>query len=80
MRMFLIPENVANVILNYLATRPINEAADMYNAIRQLQAAPVPSPATKDLEAKAGDGGKNKAKPKLKAVDAPAAPAEAAAE
>jgi hypothetical protein len=40
MKTFLLPEQLGNVILNYLATRPYKEVSGMIAAMDKLQEAP----------------------------------------
>ena len=48
MKQFIIDENVANGVLNYLATRPYMEVAGLIQALSKLQPVPEPKPKQKE--------------------------------
>lgn len=37
MKLFVLPEDTLNNVLAYLGTRPLNEVANLYNAVQKKQ-------------------------------------------
>lgn len=42
MKLYAVSEQLANVILNYLATRPYREVSEMITALQQVKEIPQP--------------------------------------
>lgn len=48
-KQYLIPENLAVAVLQYLGTRPYNEVSQMVELLRKLEPSPVIDAATSEV-------------------------------
>jgi hypothetical protein len=68
MKKFEITENLAAVIQNYLATRPLRETYDMFNALSNLKEIPQAEPASDEPKSPEDNKPAEAKKPKAKSA------------